>query len=175
MARLILGIDPGLRNTGVALLQDGKIIWKVTWVTPGKGKVPIGDAVKFVLNQLDAYIAVNPDVVVVEQVGYQGTFARIALPLAHVAGAIIGYWRGRKVPVYCLWAHMKKAKAPRGSSRWTEHEKDAAILATVIDRYLSGNEAYRLKHSVLSKYLINGHPAPQQQLAAEDSTSNGGT
>jgi Holliday junction resolvasome RuvABC endonuclease subunit len=130
----VLGIDPGLRHTGWAVIDDkGRAVAKGTIVPPGRGRIQPHEVLEYVLDRLCYIIAeFVPDVAVVEQVAWYGRGRRITLPLAHVAGGIAGFLLGRYIPVHLLLAAQKNFVCRRKG--WTEHEKDAYVLAIVVQK-----------------------------------------
>jgi hypothetical protein len=132
---LILGVDPGIRNTGWCIISSktGRAGRHGVIQPPGAGNITTEWAVQYTLNKLGEIIAAElPCCASVEQVVWQGRRRRIAIPLAHVAGAIVGFILGQGIPVYVLTPNMKPKDGvvplPDG---WSEHEGDAANLARV--------------------------------------------
>jgi hypothetical protein len=130
----VLGIDPGLRSTGFALVREGKVEYTHTFVCPGSGKQPVEEFLrhilehaKFVLNEY------QPDVVAVEQAMWYKAVAKVTLPLAHVVGALCGLAYARGARVYLLPARMKEsAPKTRRLKAWSDHEYDAVLLARLL-------------------------------------------
>ncbi len=151
-------MDPGLRHTGWAVIRDdGKPIAKGTIVPPGHGRIQPHEVLEYVLPKLnDAIARFEPDVVVVEQVTWYGRGRRITLPLAHVAGAIAGMCVGAGLPVYLLLANQKTFTCQKRG--WSEHEKDAFVLATEVQRYINalaaGDGTIRRKRSAVGARRI---------------------
>ena len=140
---VILGVDPGLRHTGFCIVGEGnRVVARGVLVPPGRGRIQPEKVIDYVLPALCRLIDEHhPHCAVVEQVTWYGARRRITLPLSHVAGAIAGFCLGIGIPVYLLLANMKRGgKAPRGKS-WTEHERDAYMLASVVKRHLAAAAA----------------------------------
>lgn len=133
---MIIGIDPGLRHTGWCVIdEDGKPVARGTIVPPGRGRIQPHEVLNVVLPALDAVVTkYRPDYAVVEQVAWYGSSKRITLPLSHVAGGIAGYCTGLGCDTYLLLAAQKTFSCQRKG--WTEHERDAYVLATVVRKHL---------------------------------------
>lgn len=129
---IVLGVDPGVLHTGVCVVKNGKPAYRTT-IVPARKRDPyytfIPEILQTILEIVDEY---KPDVAAVEQVSWYGKGRRIILPLSHIAGAITGGLLARGLPVYCFTPTMKKTVTLKGiNSSWDEHQKDAAMLATV--------------------------------------------
>lgn len=135
---IILGVDPGIRHTGWVVLDDQTVVGRGTIVPPGRGKMLVSQALSFILPEIAAVLAAyHPSIASVEEVTWYGKTRRITLPLSHVTGAVAGVCLASGVSVCLLLANMRKnIKGPRGSAKWTEHERDAYALATVLRKHL---------------------------------------
>lgn len=124
--KVVLGVDPGIVHTGWAVLVDGK--------TKGHGLIEIHglnwiNCIPIILSQLKTKV-INKweiDCAAVENVSWYRKSNKIILPLAHMAGAIIGFLMANTIVTYVLTSQMKAPK--RWPDKWSEHEKDAANLA----------------------------------------------
>lgn len=139
---ITFGVDPGTRNIGVCVLQDGKTV-KDRWVIRTPQGLGLEQTIAYILEEL--YIEIPNDVgaAAVEGVVWYGKVRKIILPLSHVAGAIAGFLFARGIPTYLIPPAMKKlggrvSLGPQPS----EHEKDAAQLARLV--YLAEFAASRL-------------------------------
>ena len=139
----ILGIDPGMRHTGYCLLITGRPGKHGVIDLAGRGKVPIQDAITAALTGVRGLVRdLQPDMAVVEQVAWYGRASRITLPLSHVAGAIVGYLLAQGIPVCLLQASQRVREIPKTWQKWTtEHERDAAALATALHRQQRASDA----------------------------------
>lgn len=152
---VILGIDPGIKHTGLCVLDDGKPVFATTVIPPQSGKVLVMEVLECLLPVLNAVISkYSPSVTVVEEVTWYGRARRAMLPLALVAGAIVGTCIARRVDTYLLLAAMRN-KSKRWPTRWTEHERDAARLAYRLHEWCASPAA---KRSDLSRRLVAGTP-----------------
>lgn len=134
----VLGVDPGLRHTGWAIVANGKLGAHGLILTPGTGKLSVARALAFILPALDEVEEVHtPDVAAVEEVVWRGVRRKITMPLSHVAGAIVGSLVARGVRTYLLTPSMKAKKLPRLYGEWSDHEQDAARLALRVWTVLS--------------------------------------
>lgn len=158
---IILGVDPGLRHLGVAVLEDGKVLYHDTMIPPGRGKISTEDAIRAALCFMSILIEEwGPDYAVVEQVTWYGKRYRIMLPLSHIAGACVGYLV-HHCPVYLLLANQRRPvripKAWLGES-WDDHQRDAAALATVVRRHhaalAAGDPSMHPKLSAVARRII---------------------
>lgn len=131
----VLGIDPGIRNTGWCILVDGKA--KAHGVIHTQ-RQPWVECIAIILNRLDNMVG-DWSSAAVEHVAWYGRSRKITLPLSHIAGAITGFLIGTGIPVYCLIPSMKAKK--KWPAKWSEHEKDAANLALVAEQYESARSA----------------------------------
>lgn len=150
-----LGVDPGMRSTGMAVLVDGKVAYRTTVFLAGHGKLPVAAAVPGIAVELKQILSAwRPSFAAVEQVGWYGRAKGITLPLSHVAGFITGYLVASGVNVCLLYAKQKVAAVKfmrkRGEPVWDEHQKDAAVLARVVYNYLKdgGRKPTILKHQI---------------------------
>lgn len=141
---IVLGVDPGLKNTGFCVLDSGKVIYRNTVVITKRAKVTVEEALVPIIEELKMILRNDnkdggPEIACVEQVGWYGRGKSITLPLSHVAGAITGYLLGSGISVYFLYANQKTAAfrfvRKRGEPPWDEHQKDAAVLAKVAWEY----------------------------------------
>ena len=158
----ILGVDPGLRHLGLAVLEDGRVVDHYTVVPKGRGKIPIEQALTTAMGALnnvfkDHFISYAA----VEQVSWYGKRHRVMLPLSHVAGCLVGYLCACGVPSCLLLAHQRRpVKIPRAwrGESWDEHQRDAAALATVLHRHLlavhAGEPTALPKVSAVARRLI---------------------
>lgn len=160
----ILGIDPGLRHTGFCLTGEGdRVVARGVLVPPGRGRIQHHQVLAYVLPRLGVLIDEHrPDIAVVEQVTWYGRGRRITLPLAHVAGAIAGFCLSRNVSVYLLLANQKTFLCRKRG--WSEHEKDAFVLATEVRRYVAAETAgdrtiLRKRSAVGARRIIAGSNA----------------
>src|SRR5688572_3315394 len=128
----VLGIDPGIKNTGWCVMRNGRVGRHGVIVPPGNKKLPLEFCLQYILTELDPII-IREEIAVaaVEHVVWQGRRRRITMPLSHIAGAIIGYCLARGLVVHALTPAMKDKKV---FELPTEHEKDAANLARVATR-----------------------------------------
>lgn len=142
----LLGVDPGLRHTGLAILDrdSGKVLDTELLLFPGRGYKFIGTYLEWILPRVAEYVDEHkPRLAAVEQVGWYGRRQRITMPLSHVAGALVGLLWGRAIPVYLLPANMKQGpdvdkRRPRGVS---DHEHDAVLLARKVRAWLRAESA----------------------------------
>lgn len=140
---IILGVDPGIRNTGVAVLADGKAVYRTTVSPKQRSKLIPSEVIRCLTPVLNAVITkYTPSVTVVEEVTWYGRARRAMLPLALVAGAIVGISIARHVDTYLLLASMRD-KVKTWPKSWTEHERDAAALAMRLHRWFALDAAKR--------------------------------
>jgi len=142
---MILGVDPGLRHTGIVVLaDDGKVVFRTTVGPTRKGKLRVGEVLGVVLTTL-AGLVTGPWRITragVEEVTWYGKGRRITLPLSHIAGGIAGYLLAAGIPVTLLLAGMRspERRPPlRSTKGWTEHELDAWQIARTVQRFLDVN------------------------------------
>lgn len=159
----ILGIDPGIKHTGLAILVDGKITDTTTIIIPDSGKISIERAMGYILPRLPQFYNTDEPLhaIGLEQVQWYGRAKRITLPLSHIAGMFAGYFYSIGVPVYLLLPTMKNAKIHRRKN-WDEHQYDAARLARVVFEYetarATGDTAYLQKHAVMERRCVSARP-----------------
>lgn len=162
---VILGVDPGVAHTGVVVLDGNRAVFNTTLVPSTEGRLTIEDVLRYVLPPLRQIVRrFEPEAAAVEQVAWYGRARRITLPLSHIAGGIAGALWAMGVPVYFLVANMKTSKL-RIRKSWDEHQKDAALLAKVVQNYRTASNAgdllYLKKHSAVGKRIISApEPAP---------------
>lgn len=126
---IILGVDPGIRNTGIAVLDGGKAVYRTTVCPQQRTKLIPSEVIRCLVPVLSAVLTkYTPSATVVEEVTWYGRARRAMLPLALVAGAIVGISIARNVDTYLLLASMRD-KTKTWPASWTEHERDAAALA----------------------------------------------
>lgn len=137
----ILGIDPGLRHTGFCLTEgENRVVARGVLVPPGRGRIQPHQVLSAILPAVEKLIKQHqPTLAVVEQVTWYGKGRRITLPLAHVAGGLVGFLLANKISVYLLLANQKTILCRKRG--WSEHEKDAYVLATEVRRYLAAENA----------------------------------
>lgn len=153
---VILGVDPGIKHTGLCVLDNGKPVFTTTLIPPGRGKFLVSEVLCHILPAINAAISkYTPSVTVVEEVTWYGRARRAMLPLAHIAGAIVGTSIARSVDTYLLLANMRN-KTKRWPTKWTEHERDAARLAYRLHEWYATDAA---KRSDLHRRLV-GTPPP---------------
>lgn len=128
---VILGVDPGLANTGVAVMRGEEVLWAATLLAP-RSKYP--DWLPQMRHQLTELEEVwrewNPDRVAVELIVWQGK-RRGALPLAQLTGAVFGLFFG-KCPTEGFWPHEVKEMSKKKGNGNTEHETDAISLCRLL-------------------------------------------
>ena len=134
MAAIILGVDPGVKHSGYAVVQGRTVLEHGVIVPPGRGKLSAGQAIEAVLVGLEAVLRRHKiTVAAVEEVQWYGYRQRITLPLAHVAGAVMGLLLGRGIPVYSILASQRRLCPVKRSKRgWDEHDLDALELAQLV-------------------------------------------
>ena len=122
---MILGVHPGTRNIGFAVIDGtGRCRKRKVLVIPARDTFVQG--VEAVVREME-YLQEDPgyDTVVVEETVWRGR--RGMLPLAHVGGAVMGAALALGCRVYLVTPSMKKnGKKPKS---WSEHEWDAFLLA----------------------------------------------
>ncbi|MDR7528664.1 MAG: crossover junction endodeoxyribonuclease RuvC [Armatimonadota bacterium] len=123
---MTLGIDPGLRHCGIAVLgPEGLAL--TTWGAAGSWPAALGALTRRLARLLGR---LAPQVVGIEAVEWHGP-RRGALALAHVAGALAGVCAGRGIPVY--WARPVAVKARARRLGRSAHEDDAAAIAVWVE------------------------------------------
>ncbi len=155
----ILGVDPGLRNTGLCLIDDkGKTLYHAVIEYTPRGKRPLEEYMGYVIPDFTNIVTeLTPSHASVEQVVWQGRRQMIAMPLSHMAGALIGIlltqpWHP---DVFVLTPTMKGMdKCPRQSAGWSDHEYDARLLAEKVRRFVIAEGA--ADASVLKKLSAVG-------------------
>jgi hypothetical protein len=141
-AEIVLGIDPGLKHTGWAVLTDGRPTAHGVLLFPEDGKHPTEEYVRFVLQGLSSIVnKYRPAQAAVEQVQWHGRRQRITMPLSHVAGAVTGYLVACGLPVCLLTPNMKKGVTYKQPKGWSDHEYDAALLAKKLLLYRDAERA----------------------------------
>ena len=163
---IVLGVDPGLRHTGYAVLRDGRPVETGVLVPPGALSLEV--VIRFVTEQLRGIVHQwKPEYAAVEQVAWFGRQRRVTMPLSHIAGAIAGFLLGRGVSTCLLLPTMKgerRIKIPRMGRSWSEHEKDAFRLATIAHEYAEGlaagaGSSLRKLSAVERRFIIAPTPA----------------
>lgn len=167
---IILGVDPGLRHTGYALVDGPRLVSRGTIDLSSPDPTPLTpvDVIPSVLREL-VDLAGLAAVGAVEEVVWQGQRRRGMLPLAHVAGAVAAWLLGQGIPVYLLTPAMKhKGAIPKGIARRlkTPHERDAYRLARFAAR--AEQRLYRTAKAQLASRVecAAGNSVPKGLLAA---------
>mgnify|MGYP001558261413 CR=1 FL=1 len=129
--RTVLGIDPGVKHTGWCVLKAGKPIARGIIIPPGEGKHGVAEVLAWVLPRMRRILLdYGPTLVAVEEVTWYGRGRRITLPLSHIAGALMALSALSTSATFVLLPGQKIKKRPRWiTSKWSEHEADAALLA----------------------------------------------
>lgn len=124
----VLGVDPGIRNTGLYLWRENGNGKDKHRTIKCPRKWPFERCLETILLEVWLWLQMGADVVAVEEVVWQRR--RGMLPLAHVAGAIVGLALSRNKIVYLLTPAQKgkEVAVPKG---WSQHEVDAQSLARV--------------------------------------------
>ena len=137
---MILGVDPGTRNIGFAVIDGtGRCRKRKVLVIPQRCTFVQGVA-EVVAEMRDLHGDLGYDTVVVEETVWRGR--KGMLPLAHVGGAVMGAALAMGCRVYLLTPSMKKnGKKPKS---WSDHEWDAFLLAK---RALAPDETMRKRCS----------------------------
>ena len=152
---IILGVDPGIKHTGWAVLQGSRPLAVGTLVPAIKGRLLPSEVLAFVLPAITELISkYTPSVTVVEEVTWYGRARRAMLPLAHVAGGIAGMSSALGVPTFLLLAAMRN-KTRKWPDKWSEHERDAARLAYRMHELFAGTATAA---SVLPRRCLGGIP-----------------
>ena len=159
----ILGVDPGLKHTGWALIDEkGKDKGHGVFVPPLKGKQLVNIFLGHILPWFEAILTLTvPHVVVIEEVQWYGKGRKIMLPLAHVAGALAGLavFHPTRPKVYLLLAHQRGHGKRRFGKAWQEHDTDAFWLAQAFlafDRALAANDrSYLRGHAAVGRRSIS--------------------
>ncbi|MBU0766611.1 crossover junction endodeoxyribonuclease RuvC [Patescibacteria group bacterium] len=98
----IIGIDPGLATTGVAIIESdkGSTIQKADWMiitTPAK--TPLSDRLLEIEKDLSAFLdGTKPDLAVVEKLFFS-TNTKTAIDVAHARGVILLTLQSRGIPI----------------------------------------------------------------------------
>jgi hypothetical protein len=157
---IILGVDPGLRHTGYAVVDtvSGRCVARGTIVPPGRGRIQPEVVLDYVLRIFDDLVDQHdPAWGAVEQVAWYGSSRRITLPLSHVAGGLAGFLVGRGIPT-CLLLAMMRAKV-KYHDAWTAHENDAYALAIALRKHLAalaaGDPSALPKRSAVARRIIS--------------------
>lgn len=161
---VVLGVDPGIKHTGIAVWVDGGIAHRETVIHQDPHRITVAEALEPILDRLRLVVRqFRPTVACVEQVGWYGRAKRITLPLSHVAGAITGYLMANGIGVYLLYAKQKTAivrfNRTRGANPWDEHQKDAARLAATAAEFeaAQNSEAKSLTERVILRKQLTKH------------------
>lgn len=144
---IILGIDPGVEYTGVAVLSNGKVTAKTIRALSGLGSERL---ISIARQVVDFIIASKADIVVFEDYGFGGGFFNVEV--AELMGMI--KWRVNEfsLPItLCFLAPNTVKKIIVGNGRATKaqvkkavseiietkvsHEADAVALCLVYDKY----------------------------------------
>lgn len=132
----ILGVDPGIRHTGWCVLDDGKPVAHGLILVGGRGRLLVCEVLCVVIPSVRSLLKTyKPSAVVVEEVTWYGRARRAMLPLASIAGAIVGCASSSNICTYLLMASQRDRKR-KWSVKWSEHERDAAALAQGLRNYL---------------------------------------
>lgn len=141
---IVLGVDPGLRHTGVVVVgPTGKVRHHSLIEYPERGKHLVSNYLSFILPRLDKIVSkFRPGWAGVEEVQWYGSRKSILVPLSHSAGAIIALLWARGVSVVPILAQMRrKIRLGRVPASWSEHEKDALAIAFRVQDYVNALDA----------------------------------
>ena len=146
----ILGVDPGIRHTGWAIVDNGRLGRHGLLYTPGPGRLLVSEVLAFVLPLLSKVAdRETASMAAIEEVVWRGMRRRVTMPLSHVAGAIAGMLVERGLDVYLLTPSMKAKELPKLRGNWSDHEQDAARLALRVWTVLNAPaDSSRSKRSV---------------------------
>lgn len=125
----VLGIDPGIRNIGFYRWNDNGENGSIRRTLRCPRKWAFERCLEEILSTARDWIRdYKVDVVAVEEVVWRRR--RGMLPLAHVAGAVVGLALSMGKVVYLLTPAQKgkEVAVPKG---WSQHEVDAQSLARV--------------------------------------------
>ncbi|MBU2213587.1 crossover junction endodeoxyribonuclease RuvC [Patescibacteria group bacterium] len=98
---IILGIDPGLATTGIAIIEtDGKTVQKADWFTIATpAHTPLSDRLSEIQEDLSAFLeGTKPDLAVVERLFFAQN-EKTALDVAHARGVILLTLQSRAIPI----------------------------------------------------------------------------
>jgi len=115
-----LGLDPGLVETGYAILESARPA--LTVVESGVLKTRGDDPLDVRLEQLYTEVGglldrLHPDLVVIEEIYAETKFPRTAILMGHARGVICLAARQRKIPVMPLTpAEVKRATTANGNA-----------------------------------------------------------
>jgi crossover junction endodeoxyribonuclease RuvC len=131
----ILGIDPGSRITGCAVVEGRgghlKVLYCGALRSPGRGSFPsrllhIADALAVIIEEF------APDEAAVEDL-FHAVNPKSALQLAHLRGALVVELARRRIPLYA-YAPLAIKKAVTGSGR-----ADKDQVRSMVERLLAMN------------------------------------
>ncbi|MCF7844542.1 MAG: crossover junction endodeoxyribonuclease RuvC [Kiritimatiellales bacterium] len=98
----IIGIDPGLATTGIAIIESGKgnKISKADWMTIATpANTPLSDRLLEIQEDLSSFLDINkPELAVVEKLFFS-TNVKTAIDVAHARGVILVTLQSRGIPI----------------------------------------------------------------------------
>jgi crossover junction endodeoxyribonuclease RuvC len=102
MSRIILGIDPGIADTGFGLIEKGaggKLIYLACGSIKTKAGLPMAERLEILNNQLEEIIKkYQPKLAAVEELFFQNN-AKTAIIVGEARGVILLTCRKNKVPI----------------------------------------------------------------------------
>jgi len=152
-----LGLDPGLVETGYAILESTRP--GVTVVETGVLRTRGDDPLEVRLEQLYAEVCglldrLHPELVVIEEIYAETKFPRTAILMGHARGVICLAARQRKIPIVPLTpAEVKRATTANGnaSKRQVQRAVQALLGLQALPRPSHVADALGLAVTALSR------------------------
>jgi len=154
----ILGVDPGLTNTGYGVIDTGSSRPKIVegGVVRTKSGVPLEERLHTIFSSVREVISeLKPDVMAIEDLHSQPKFARTAILMGHARGVVVMAAGEAGIPVYDYQPNRAKSIVS-GAGHAPKDQVMRAVAAHLGDDGVTANEhvadafAIALCHAIMA-------------------------
>lgn len=154
----ILGVDPGLTNTGYGVIETGPSRPKILegGVVRTKSGEPLAERLHTIFSSVQEVISeLKPDVMAIEDLHSQPKFARTAILMGHARGVVVMAAGEAGIPVYDYQPNRAKSIVS-GAGHAPKDQVMRAVAAHLGDEDVTANEhvadafAIALCHAIMA-------------------------
>ncbi len=165
----ILGVDPGLVNTGYGVIDTGVSTPKVVegGVVRTRSKDPLEERLHTIFEAIREVIEeLRPDVMAIEDLHSQPKFAKTAIMMGHARGVVVMAAGAAGMPVHNYQPNRAKSIVT-GAGHAPKDQVMRAVAAHLQDEDVARNEHVADAFAIaLCHAIISGSPAVAASIAA---------
>ncbi len=165
----ILGVDPGLINTGYGVLDSGEARPKVVegGVVRTSSKAPLEERLHTIFQSMQEVITdLQPDAMAIEDLHSHPKFAKTAIMMGHARGVVVMAAGAAGIPVFNYQPNRAKSIVC-GAGHAPKDQVMRAVASHLRDEQVTKNEHVADAFAIaLCHAIISGSPAVAAATAA---------